>query len=237
MNNPHPILITGVGKRAGYAIALDLLAQGYPLIGTFRSETEALTELAAKGATLYHTDLYEPRSIAQLIGAVKRSHSALRGIIHNASDWLPDGSGQPSEDIFQRMMQVHAGAPYQINRSLQPLLERAAGGADIIHLTDYVAERGSARHIAYAASKAALQNMTLSFAALMAPLVQVNAIAPSLIAFNSGDSDAYRQKALDKSILRIEPGFSELVSAVNYLLSSRYITGRTLNLDGGRHIR
>ena len=50
--------------------------------------------------------------------------------------------------------------------------------SDIIHFTDYVVERGSDKHIAYAASKAALDNMTRSFARKLAPEVKVNSIAP-----------------------------------------------------------
>lgn len=233
----HPILITGVAKRIGYALATNLLEQGYPVIGTYRTDRPALQTLRELGAELHRVDLYQSSSLTDLISTVQRDHTHLRAIIHNASDWLPDNANLPGAEIFERMMQVHAGAPYQINLALRGMLEAAEAPTDIIHLTDYVVERGSAKHIAYAASKAALQNMTLSFATLLAPRVKVNAIAPSLIAFNHDDDDAYRRKALDKSVLKTEPGFEEVVSAVNYLLSSHYMTGRSLSLDGGRHIR
>ncbi len=48
--------------------------------------------------------------------------------------------------------------------------------------------------------------MTRSFARKLAPEVKVNAIAPSLIMFNEGDDEAYRQQALDKSLMKIAPG-------------------------------
>ncbi|MCV6613311.1 MAG: dihydromonapterin reductase [Amphritea sp.] len=237
MSHKGTILITGVAKRVGFAIAVNLLEQGYNVVGTYRTQRPQLQQLEDLGARLHQVDLYDNSSIQDLIGVIQRDHSALRGIIHNASDWLPDNSDLPADEIFRRMMQVHASAPYQINLALQPLLETQIGGADIIHLTDYVAEKGSAKHIAYAASKAALQNMTLSFAARMAPSVQVNAIAPSLIAFNPDDSAEYKRKALNKSVLKTEPGFGEVVNAINYLLDGIYMTGRTIELDGGRHIR
>ncbi len=65
---------------------------------------------------------------------------------------------------------------------------------------------GSDKHIAYAASKAALDNMTRSFARKLAPDVKVNAIAPALIMFNTGDDEAYRQQALTKSLMQIAQG-------------------------------
>ena len=110
------------------------------------------------------------------------------------------------------------------------------GYADIIHMSDYVASTGSHKHIAYAASKAALDNLTLSFASKYAPLVKVNSIAPALLMFNPQDDSAYREKALKKSLLGVAPGESEGVNAIRYLLDSRYLTGKTIALDGGRHL-
>ncbi|MBP7664250.1 MAG: SDR family oxidoreductase, partial [Shewanella sp.] len=110
-------------------------------------------------------------------------------------------------------------------------------GSDVIHITDYVAEKGSQKHIAYAASKAALHNMTLSFAAKFAPEVKVNSIAPAMILFNAGDDAAYQQKTLAKALLPKEAGNEEIIDLVEYLLNSHYVTGRCHNVDGGRHLR
>ena len=135
------------------------------------------------------------------------------------------------------MLQIHVYTPYLLNQLLESCLTGGAAGADIIHLTDYVVEKGSDKHIAYAASKAALDNMTRSFARKLAPEVKVNAIAPALIIFNAGDDEAYRQQALAKSLMKVAPGESEVVNPVNYLLESRYVTGRTHGVDGGRPLR
>ncbi|MCH2996987.1 SDR family oxidoreductase, partial [Listeria monocytogenes] len=75
---------------------------------------------------------------------------------------------------------VHMLAPYLINLHCAELLERSQP-ADIVHLTDDVARKGSARRIAYCASKAGLDNLTLSFAARFAPRIKVNAISPALV--------------------------------------------------------
>ena len=109
--------------------------------------------------------------------------------------------------------------------------------ADIIHVGDYVSSRGSKKHIAYAASKAAQDNLTLSFAAKLGPKVKVNSLAPALLKFNEDDDPAYRERALSKNLIPREGGFEELQHAVDYLFSSRYVTGRVLPLDGGRHLR
>ncbi|WP_372737662.1 dihydromonapterin reductase [Neptunomonas sp.] len=233
-----PILITGVGKRIGYALARQLLASDQPVIGTYRTEYESITELRQLGAELYPCDFYDDAQIRALIDTIKERHTGLRAIIHNASDWLPDNNALSPASTLDRMMQIHVSTPYQINLALADLLKASSDEcSDIIHLTDYVVEKGSKKHIAYAASKAALSNMTLSFSALLAPKIKVNAIAPAMILFNPDDDAEYRSKTLKKSLMGIEPGVQEIVDTVNYLLKSRYVTGRTLHVDGGRHLK
>ncbi|PIW59727.1 dihydromonapterin reductase [Shewanella sp. CG12_big_fil_rev_8_21_14_0_65_47_15] len=236
-----PIIITGVGKRIGYALAKHFLAQGQQVIGTYRSHYPSIDELHALGATLIQCDFYDNAQVQTLIEQLGQ-YPTFRAIIHNASDWLADNSPSlAAHEVMQRMMQVHVSVPYQLNLALESLLRAGAkgeiGASDVIHITDYVAEKGSAKHIAYAASKAALHNMTLSFAAKFAPEVKVNAIAPAMILFNQGDDAAYRQKTLAKAILPKEAGNQEIIALVEYLLDSRYVTGRSHSVDGGRHLR
>jgi dihydromonapterin reductase/dihydrofolate reductase len=232
------VLITGVGRRAGLHLARTLLDRGVPVIGTYRTEYPSLDGLRAAGAALHYCDFYDDAQVDQLVSAVVAGCQSLRAVVHNASDWLPDKADLPPADIVQRMMQVHVSAPYRLNLALTPLLEAtSATQADVIHVGDYVSGRGSKKHIAYAASKAAQDNLTLSFAAKLAPRVKVNSIAPALLLFNEGDGAAYREKALAKSLVEREGGLDEFVQLIDYLMSSRYVTGRILHLDGGRHLK
>lgn len=236
-----PIIITGVGKRIGYALAKHFLAQGQQVIGTYRSHYPSIDELQALGATLIQCDFYDNVQVQNLIDQLGQ-YPKIRAIIHNASDWLADNSQTfTASEVIQRMMQVHVSVPYQLNLALASQLQAAAeekiGASDIIHITDFVAEKGSAKHIAYAASKAALHNLTLSFAAKFAPEVKVNSIAPAMILFNDGDDAAYQQKTLAKALLPKEAGNEEIIDLVEYLLNSRYVTGRSHHVDGGRHLR
>jgi len=100
-----------------------------------------------------------------------------------------------------------------------------------------VVQKGSKKHAAYAATKAGLDNLTLSFAALYAPTIQVNAIAPALIMLNEGDDEAYVEKARAKSAMEMVPGPGVIYQTLRYLLDNRYVTGATLPVDGGRHLR
>lgn len=232
-----PILITGGTQRLGLAVAKDLLSQQRNVIVTYRTKKPSVDELIALGAVLIQADFSTQDGLLKLILDIKNQTSSLRAIIHNASDWDQEADTEDYNKLFQKMMQVHANAPYQLNLALQGMLLANDVVSDIIHMTDYVQVKGSKKHIAYAASKAALHNLTLSFSALLAPNVKVNSIAPALLMFNEDDSSAYRAKALKKSLLEVCPGAQEAVKAVNYLLSSDYTTGQTLHLDGGRHLK
>lgn len=232
-----PILITGGAQRLGLAIAQDLISQQVPVIITYRTEKPSVANLRALGAIAIQADFADDAGIASFITTLKQHTSTLSAIVHNASDWdseKPDSTINEYAQVLSKMLQVHVSAPYQINMMCKDML---IDGSNIIHMTDYVQDKGSNKHIAYAASKAALHNLTLSFASLLAPKVKVNSIAPSLLMFNDDDSDAYKQKALSKSILGICPGAQEAVKAVNFLLSSDYVTGQTLHLNGGRHLK
>ena len=232
----RPVLITGVGRRAGLHLAETFIQRGRPVIGTFRTERPGLAALRESGADLLRCDFNYESEVQALVRSVRDRYTGLRAIVHNASEWLPDDGDLPPAEVMNRMMQVHVSAPYQLNLALSPLLAAGEGAADIIHVGDYVSGRGSRKHIAYAASKAAQDNLTLSFAARLAPRIKVNSIAPALLLFNEGDDAAYREKALSKSLLRREGGLEELQLAVDYLMGSRYVTGRVVHLDGGRHI-
>lgn len=229
-----PILITGGAQRLGLAIAQDLLSNNHSVIITYRTKKPSVDELIELGAIAIQADFATDEGIQNFIYSLKSSTPSLRAIIHNASDWDSEKSDSNLSELFTKMMQVHASAPYQINMSCESLLEQKS---DIIHMTDYVQDKGSKKHIAYAASKAALHNLTLSFAAKLAPHTKVNSIAPSLLMFNEDDSESYKNKALAKSLLETCPGAIEAVKAVNYVLNSEYITGQVIHLNGGRHLK
>jgi dihydromonapterin reductase/dihydrofolate reductase len=238
-----PIIITGAAQRLGLAIAEDLLDQHHCVIVTYRTKKPAVEKLITRGAIAIQADFASDEGIQGLISILKHdknldlANQKIRGIIHNASDWDQESDTEDYAALFNKMMQVHASAPYQINMALKDLFKEQKVSGDIIHMTDFVQEKGSKKHIAYAASKAALHNLTLSFSALLAPKVKVNSLAPALVMFNEWDTDEYKEKALKKSLLEICPGAQEAVKAVNFILNSDYITGQTMHLNGGRHLK
>ncbi|MCC3701677.1 dihydromonapterin reductase [Rouxiella badensis] len=233
-----PVLITGGAKRIGLALAESMLEKKIPVIVSYRQPYPALEELIKKGACCIQADFSENAGILAFAEKVRAQTGKLRAIIHNASSWVAESPDTAPQDTMAMMLQIHVYTPYLLNLELEECLRgQGTAGADIIHITDFVVEKGSKKHIAYSASKAALDNMTLSFARKLAPEVKVNSIAPALILFNPEDDASYREHALNKSLMKIEPGESEIVNLVDYIMRSKYVTGKTLGVDGGRRLR
>ncbi|MGP3592038.1 dihydromonapterin reductase [Vagococcus sp. WN89Y] len=237
-HTPRPVLITGGGRRIGLALAHHFLNLHQPVIVSYRSYYPAIEVLQEAGATCIQADFSSDEGIFAFADEVVSRCDGLRAVIHNASCWDSEVGSAPLAETLNTMLQVHVHAPYLLNHAFERLLRGFGHAAsDIIHFTDYVVERGSDKHIAYAASKAALDNMTRSFAKKLAPEVKVNAIAPAMILFNEHDDAEYRKAALNKSLMKIAPGEKEIIDLVDYLLTSCYVTGRSFAVDGGRPLR
>ena len=231
------ILLTGGGQRLGLYHAERILERGWPLILTYRTPRPSIEHLVSRGAIAIQADVSHAAGIGACIQAIQKHVVSLRAIIHNASLWLDDARLAQHPADLDAMLHVHVHAPYRINLACEPLL-RAGSAAlgDIIHISDTGVRSGDAQHAAYMASKAALENLSLSFAARFAPHIKVNTLAPGLILFNPTDDPAYRQRRLAESALGFEPGADVVWQAIEFLLNNPYTTGTTLRVDGGRHL-
>ncbi len=231
------ILLIGGGQRLGLYHAERILDHGWPLILTYRTPRPSIEHLVSRGAIAIQADISHAAGIEACIQAIQQQVVSLRAIIHNASLWLDDAHLAQHPAELDAMLHVHIHAPYRINLACENLL-RAGSAAlgDIIHISDTGVRSGDAQHAAYMASKAALENLSLSFAARFAPHIKVNTLAPGLILFNPADDPAYRQCRLAESALGFEPGADVVWQAIEFLLNNPYTTGTTLSVDGGRHL-
>jgi len=230
-----PILITGAGQRIGLHCAERLLADAQPVIVSYRTERPAVQTLRELGAVAIQADFSSEANILAFIDELKSHTDSLRAVVHNASQWLAETPGNEAA-AFSQMFSVHMLAPYLINLHCAQLLHRSPV-ADIVHISDDVTRKGSSKHIAYCASKAGLESLTLSFAAKLAPRIKVNGIAPALLMFQPNDDAAYRARTLAKSAMGIEPGAEVIYQSLRYLLDNPYVTGTTLTVNGGRHLK
>src|SRR5690554_1272473 len=156
-----PILITGGAQRLGRHCAERLVDDGHPVIISYRRERPELAALRERGIVTLAADFSTEAGILDFLARLKTETSSLRAIVHNASDWAPDSTGPEAGATFERLFRIHMLAPYLINLHARELLERCSEPQrDIVHMTDYVVQKGSKKHAAYAATKAGLVNLT-----------------------------------------------------------------------------
>lgn len=175
-------LITGAGRRFGFALAQALLAEGYLVLAHYNSSREGVAELEESGALGLQADLTDQQAIEQLILDVKQRTQRLDLLVNNASCFFDNARVDADPRALAAVFQVHVQAPYQLINGLSELLAVSGNGA-VINITDIYTDSPSTNYIAYCAAKAGLANLTQSFAKQLAPKVRVNGIQPGPILF------------------------------------------------------
>jgi len=230
-------LVTGGARRIGRAIALELARQGADIAFTYRrSRTAAAleTELLALGvrAGSVRVDLTRPKLVAAALDTVLAPLGRLDVLVNNAGRY----DAAPFEAITDRqwnaMIATNLTAPFLVSRAAVPRL-RAGGCGRIINITSIGALRAFPTHAHYCASKAGLSHLTRAMAHALAPEIQVNAVAPGLIAF--GDAlTAWERHMCDRTPLARAGRAEDVAGAVAFLATCPAgLTGQTLVVDGG----
>ena len=235
-------LVTGAAKRVGRAIALELAAAGCDVAvhyHTSRDEAEAVAEeIRDRGrrALTVAGDLSNPNAPAAMVKDVLDEWSHLNVLVNNASVFEPDPAGLEDLAHWQRMFQVNAIAPARLMAEAAPALA-ANGTGKVINLSDISAQHPWAGYQAYCASKAAMDNLTRSWARKLAPAVQVNGIAPGIAAFPDHYDEARRRKLIEAVPLGCAGTPEGIAHAARFFVEhGDYITGQIINVDGGRSL-
>lgn len=233
------VLITGAARRIGAGIANYLHDRGYQILLHYhQSEQEAQTlckhllQKRPESAHLIRVDLHDPLAHQRIIEQVRHYTSNLDVLIHNASAF------SKLDADWDEMFQINVKLPYFLSREAYPLLQQSKGL--IINITDIHAKKPLKEYSAYVQTKAAFWMQTEALALEFAPDVRVNAVAPGSILWPEHGNvitPELQQEILNKIPLhRIgDPLF--IAQAIGYLIDCPFITGQTLNVDGGRSIR
>ena len=232
------VLVTGAGRRVGLHLAQRILRQSRRVIAHYRTWTDGVAEIQSRGALCVTGDLATREGVEQLAASVRNAASSLRAIIHNASSFAPTSASRSDAlDQLDLFYAVHMRAPFALNHALADLLTACSEQrADIVHITDIYADNPNPMFDAYCATKAGLQNLTLSFAKRLAPKVKVNAIQPGPILFKDWHGADVRERVLKRTLLGEEGGVEVIGLAVDAILANSYQTGAVIAVDGGRRL-
>lgn len=238
---PAPVaVVTGASRRLGFEIGKALLARGWRLYALHRSETPELEQLRNAGARCLAVDLADIDSVDSAIATILRENRRVGLLVNNASEFIPDAADAVTlAHQANRLFQIHATAPMQLMSGLGEALRRegvSGSPALIVNLTDIFVEKPNPAFAAYCASKAALSNLTLSYARSLAPHVRVNAIMPGPIQFLPDHTEQQRATVMAETPLAREGGFGSVVLQLLALLDNDFMTGALIPVDGGRRL-
>jgi pteridine reductase len=238
------VLITGGGKRVGAAICRRLHVAGANLMLHYRSSAgEArllqaeLNHQRANSVALIQADLLDVAKLPSLVEQTLQTFGRLDGLVNNASSFFQTPVGEITVAGWNDLLGTNVQAPLFLSQAAAPALRKAQGA--IVNITDIHAERPLKNYVVYSIAKAALVGLTRSLARELAPEVRVNAVAPGPILWPDDEAfnEVSRQRIISHTPLRREGRPDDIAAAVKFLLADAlYVTGDTLNVDGGRHV-
>ncbi len=238
-------LVTG-GKRIGAVVAVELARRGTDIGLCYnRSRDEAertAAEIERLGRRTFVTkaNLTNAADCEAFVNDGAAALGRLDILLNMASRYVPKPLGELTVAEYDENLAVDLRSAFVCSRAAWPHMKRAGGG-NIINFSDWLSRSGRPRYagyLPYYVAKTAVIGLTEALALELAPdKIRVNAIAPGPILAppeTSEDELAAVEKATPLGGWGGEKAIAEAVLA---LLSSDFVTGETLRVDGGRHVR
>ena len=248
------LLVTGSATGLGAAIAVGAAKRGAKAIvlNCTKSvkEAEATADLVrAEGceAVVAKGDVADDAA-CRAIAEAAQPWGRIDALINNAgmTKQAPnhaDLDGLSSED-FLRLYAVNVVGPFQMVRACRPLLE-ASERASVLMVSSIAGVTGIGSSVAYAATKGALNTMTVSLARALAPKIRVNALCPGFIdtrwftdAFGEETTQRIRDNVAATTPLKVASQPEDIADAGLFFVSNaaRHVTGETMLVDAGMHL-
>jgi NAD(P)-dependent dehydrogenase (short-subunit alcohol dehydrogenase family) len=239
------VLLTGA-KRIGAEIAAAVAAAGADVAIAYRSSAAEANDVVAhvgrlgRRAIAVQADVSRPEACDALVGAVADGFGRLDVLVNMASLYEQIAFDDLDAHHWSRQLGVDLNGSFFCSRAAVPLMRRTGGGR-IINFSDWIAASGRPRYAGFAAyyvAKSGVRALTEALALELArDGILVNAIAPGPILAPPGTSDEELDAVVEATPLGRWGGPEEIVKTVLALIASDFITGETVRVDGGRHLR
>ncbi|MBV8892289.1 MAG: SDR family oxidoreductase [Acidobacteria bacterium] len=240
-------LITGAASGIGRATAVALGAAGFDVIVNYSRSEKAARETAAlaqkEGAKtlLFACDVSDDSAVRKMLVAVEGEFGRLDALVNNAGTTTEvkpqDFEGLTAQE-WDRVFAVNVRGVFQVTRAAVPLLRKVGGS--VVNTASIVGLRPGPQPLPYAASKAAVVNLTKLLALNLGPEIRVNAVAPGWV---QGDwmmrmlkdkyEDLLARRVRTTPLQRCVTPEDVAEVIVNLIISNRLVNGEIVVVDGG----
>ena len=240
-------IITGSASGIGAATAIELSRRGFSVLINYSKSKEQAEKVAAKckDSIVVQADVGDDAQCKKLVQAAMDKWGRLDALVNNAGTTKfvkhADLDGLSADD-FLRIYRLNVVGPFQMARASAPALKAAKGA--VVNVSSVASLLGTGSSMAYAASKAALNSLTMSLARVLGPEVRVNAVCPGYVdtpwQTNAHGAERAKQAADRYSTMVPLQDYArpeDVADAIVWLIEgARQTTGETLFIDGGLHI-
>jgi len=240
-------LVTGAATGIGSAAVLALARAGYDVAVNYSSSENAARDTAAAAEKLgartiiLKCDVSDEPGVRKMVSSIKEKFGRLDVLINNAgttASWKPKDLESLSLEEWDRVFAVNVRGLFQVTRAALPLLREAKGC--VVNTASIVGMRPGPQPLPYAASKAAVVNLTKTLAWNLGPDVRVNAVAPGWM---EGDwmkrmlkdkyEDLMGKRAKSTPLKRVVTAQDVAETMMTLVESNRFVTGEVVVIDGG----
>ena len=241
-------LVTGGSRGMGRASAVALARLGYDVaINYSRAEgpaQEAAELVREQGATalLVRADVSQEPEVRAMAAAVEAEFGRLDALVNNAGitiEAAPEDLEGVALEEWDRVFAVNVRGLFQVTRAVLPLLRRSEQAA-VVNMSSIAGLRPSAQPLPYAASKAAVANLTRTLARALAPAVRVNAVAPGWVlgewmeqTLGQNYDRLMERRAAHTPMRRVATAEDVAEVVVALTAGTRFVTGEVVVVDGG----
>ncbi len=239
------VLITG-GKRIGQVVARELASRGADIAVSYRGSKDEAEQTArevralGRRAAVMAADVGRVAECRMLVEAAASELGRLDVLVNMASIYASTPFDEMTDVDWQRNLDVNLRAAFLCAKAAVPIMRRQGGGR-IINFADWLAKSGRPAYkgfVAYYTAKAGIIALTEALALeLAADQILVNAIAPGPILPPPDITPDEREEVARATPVGRWGGELEIAKAVIALIDSDFITGETVRVDGGRHVR
>ncbi|MFV0490599.1 MAG: SDR family NAD(P)-dependent oxidoreductase [Pseudorhodobacter sp.] len=246
MTQARTAVVTGASRGIGAAIALGLAERGYDVAlndiegqaGDLKSVAEKITAMGRRTITAY-CDVSDKAQVEAMARTVLNEFGQIDAVVNNAGILIAGEVDGLPENIWDSVLDVNAKGSFMVIQAFLPAMKARKYGR-IVNIASIGGKHGAPEQAHYSASKAAVMGFSRVLAQEVGPLgITVNCVCPGIILTEMGrvnlEDPAVRDAWKAKTAMARIGAPEDVVGPVAFLASddAGFVTGQTLNVDGG----